>query len=156
MERETIETVAGGDSLAEVRTLFREYADSLGVDLCFQGFNDEVAGLPGDYVDPSGCLLLARWDGWPVGCIGLRALEPDVCEMKRLYVRPEARGSGLGRRLALRLIAEARRRDYARMRLDTLPQMEAAQGLYRTLGFRPIEPYRFNPIEGTDYLELVL
>ena len=153
---ETLESVTGGEPLAASRTLFVEYAGSLGIDLEFQGFAAELAGLPGDFSAPSGCLLLARWDGQPVGCVALRALEPGVCEMKRLYVRPEGRGSGLGRRLAEAVIAVARDRGYARMRLDALPQMAAARALYHDLGFRAIDPYRFNPVEGTAFLELTL
>ena len=145
------------DELPLVRELFREYADSLGVDLSFQGFEDELARLPGEYAPPRGALLLAR-DGEAdaAGCVGLRPLEPDVCELKRLYVRPASRAGGLGRALTLAAIDEARRLGYGRMRLDTLPSMGAARRLYAGLGFREIEPYRFNPIDGTQFLELAL
>lgn len=142
--------------LPVVRGLFREYADGLGVDLCFQGFDEELATLPGKYAQPQGRLMLA-WDGTSsVGCVALRQVGRDSCEMKRLYVRPSARGRDLGRRLAERICSEARAAGYRRICLDTLPSMTAAVELYRSLGFGPIEPYVFNPVEGALFLGLEL
>jgi putative acetyltransferase len=145
-----------GDRLLEVRTLFKEYAGTVGFDLAFQDFDRELRELPGEYAPPSGSLLLAVGEGGAEGCVALRRLDGQISEMKRLYVRPQARGSGLGRRLALAIIAEARRIGYARMRLDTVPSMPEAIGLYQSLGFRRIAPYRPNPIAGALFMELNL
>lgn len=143
--------------IAAARELFLEYAASLGFSLCFQNFDQEVAELPGKYASPRGRLLLALRGEETLGCVGLRALEGDLCEMKRLYVRPAARGWGLGRRLVEEVIAEARAIGYTRMRLDTIQgQMDRAIALYREFGFRETEAYRFNPNPHTLFLELQL
>ena len=143
--------------LDAVRVIFREYADGLGVDLCFQHFEDELAGLPGDYAPPRGALLLARVDGELAGCCALRALDnadyPNASEMKRLYVRKAFRGFGLGRQLAEAALDAARRAGYDCVLLDTLDDMEAARALYEDLGFEDIPPYYHNPIPGAHYLK---
>lgn len=144
------------DHLAEARRLFQEYAASLGFDLGFQGFEAELAELPGAYAPPRGRLLLAFQGDRPAGCVALRELEDGVCEMKRLYVRPDFQGLGIGRALAEAVLQEARGIGYSRMRLDTVPAMARAQGLYHALGFREIPAYRFNPVPGTVFLELRL
>jgi ribosomal protein S18 acetylase RimI-like enzyme len=143
---------ARGDEVDLVRELFLEYAATLGVDLAFQDFERELAELPGNYV----ALLLAESDGTVAGCVGVREFAPGVGELKRLYVRPAFRGHGLGRELSAEAIRRARDAEFGALRLDTLPTMEAAAALYRSLGFREIEPYRHNPIAGTRFFELVL
>lgn len=147
---------ADTEDLPEVRALLAEYADGVGVPLDFQDFDREVAELPGAYAPPRGALLVARAGGTAAGCVALRPLDDETCEMKRLFVRPAARGLGLGERLAVAVLAEARRLGYRRMRLDTLPTMAPAQTLYERLGFRDIEPYTDNPVAGTRFLELEL
>ncbi len=151
-----IEHAHGPEDVAAVRGLFLEYQAALGVDLCFQGFDHELAGLPGDYAPPRGRLLVARVDGEAVACVALRPLGTGACEMKRLYVRPSRRGLGLGRALAEAVIDEARRAGYEWMRLDTLPSMSQAAALYERLGFRDIEPYYENPVPGARFLQLEL
>ncbi|MGA1987915.1 MAG: GNAT family N-acetyltransferase [Candidatus Sulfotelmatobacter sp.] len=143
--------------LAQARELFIEYAQSLGFSLCFQNFDKELASLPGGYAPPEGRLLLADQDGQLAGCIALHKLEPGVCEMKRLYLRPRFRGKGLGRALADHIIAEARHIGYQRMRLDTVePVMKDAVAMYRKLRFKEIAPYCPNPMSGVIYMELHL
>jgi ribosomal protein S18 acetylase RimI-like enzyme len=151
-------TTAG--ELASTAEIFREYAASLDVDLCFQDFDAELASLPGEYAPPRGHLLLAYVRGELAGCGAMRpfadAEDGNACEMKRLYVRPAYRGTGLGRTLATAIIAEGRALGHRVMRLDTLPSMGAAIGLYRSLGFVPIPAYRFNPVDGALYMEVCL
>jgi GNAT superfamily N-acetyltransferase len=147
----TIRPATSAD-LDEIRAMLREYAAWLEVDLCFQNFEQELAALPGEYAPPGGRLLIAAG----AGCVALRALDHDICEMKRLYVRPDHRGTGLGRALVHAIIAEARDVGYSKMRLDTMPKMGNAQGLYAALGFRDIPAYRYNPEPGARFLELDL
>jgi putative acetyltransferase len=143
--------------IAQVRELFLEYASSLGFSLCFQNFDQELAGLPGDYAPPDGRLMLALYEGELAGCVALHKLDSEICEMKRLYLRPKFRGKGLGPVLAENIIGEARRIGYRRMRLDTVePVMKDAVAMYRRLGFKEIAPYRPNPMPGTLYMELEL
>lgn len=151
-----LDAVSSGADLESVRILFREYADSLGVNLDYQGFEEEVRDLPGTYAPPAGTLLLARRGNEVLGCVGIRPIDARVAEMKRLFVRPAGRGTGLGRTLAEAAIRFADAAGYERMRLDTLPQMQRAQELYRRLGFVAIDAYRFSPVPGTVFLELVL
>jgi putative acetyltransferase len=143
--------------LEATRDIFREYATQLGVDLCFQNFDEELTALPGDYAAPQGCLLLAMRDGEVAGCCALRPLDnvdyPNASEMKRLYVRQAHRRSGLGRQLAEAILDAARVAGYRSVLLDTLSDMEAARALYEDLGFKDIPPYYHNPIAGAHYLK---
>jgi ribosomal protein S18 acetylase RimI-like enzyme len=136
-----------------VRELFAEYGQSLGIDLSFQGFEEELASLPGKYTPPHGALIVARSDGTPCGCVALRRIDERVCEMKRLYVRPGNRGRRIGVGLVSRIIQTAKNRGYEAMRLDTLPSMASAVSLYRTFGFQEIEPYIYNPLPGALFME---
>ena len=145
--------VHSGERLRTTRRLFREYARDIGVDLCFQGFEQELAELPGRYAPPDGNLLLALHGRVPVGCVALRKIGDGVCEMKRLYVRPRFRRTGMGRKLAEAIIDSARRLGYARMRLDTLASLKPAIALYESLGFYRIRPYYHNPLGNVVFLE---
>ena len=144
------------EEVEEARALFLEYAASLGFDLCFQGFDRELASLPGDYALPGGGLWLAREGEEAIGCVALRRFAPGIGEMKRMYVRPGHRGKGIGRGLAEVVLAEARALGYRKLRLDTIATMTVAIALYRTLGFVETAPYRANPVPGASYFELVL
>ena len=152
----SIRQAAADTEIEAVRRLFREYEAFLGVDLGFQNFDAEFAGLPGKYARPDGDLLIGLNGKRILGCVAVRRLDSGVCEMKRLYVRPEARGSGLGRRLAREIIDIARELGYSLMRLDTLDRLTEAMGLYETLGFRRTAPYYENPLQGVVYWELPL
>jgi ribosomal protein S18 acetylase RimI-like enzyme len=144
------------EQIEEVRRMLREYEASLGVSLCFQGFEKELAELPGEYAPPRGRVLLAFEAGQAVGCVGLRGLDDETCEMKRLYLRPGFRGRGAGRWLAMAIIDEACKIGYKKMRLDTLPSMREAIALYESLGFKRIEPYYDNPVPGAIFMQLKL
>lgn len=139
--------------LPVMRELFEEYGRSLGIDLSFQGFDQELVSLPGKYAPPHGAVIIARSDGVPCGCVALRRIDERTCEMKRLYVRPGNRGLRIGAELVTRIIETAKARGYGAMRLDTLPSMTSAVSLYRSFGFQEIEPYIFNPIPGALFME---
>jgi putative acetyltransferase len=147
---------ATADDLGQIRKLFMEYAAWLGEDLCFQGFEGELARFPGDYVAPRGALFIAKSNGEAAGCVALRPLDATTGEVKRLYVRPAYRGTGLGVRLAQQVLDTARSAGYERLVLDTLQKMDSAQRLYRRLGFEPIPAYYYNPIPGALYFGLRL
>lgn len=153
-----VEVVEAGtkNRVSLAKKLIKEYAASLEIDLDFESFDREMAELPGAYARPGGRLFLAIEDGDAAGVVALRKLSEKICEMKRLYVRPDSRGRGLGRKLAMRAIEDARKIGYTRMRLDTLSILEEAVSLYESLGFKKIPPYRFNPHEGVVYMELNL
>lgn len=155
-ELSSIEAAQFPRQLDVVRTLFNEYAASLGFKLCFQGFSEELAMLPGKYAAPAGGLFLGVRDGVALGCVAFRPLTDGDCEMKRLYVRPAARGEKLGRRLAVHVCEAARAAGYRRICLDTIETMREAIRLYESLGFREIPPYVFNPIAGARYFALEL
>jgi putative acetyltransferase len=142
--------------IKETRALFLEYARSLEFDLNFQDFDKELASLPGDYSPPDGKLLIAMKNNQAVGCVALRKFEGNICEMKRLYVRPEFRGDRIGKLLAEKIIEEAKSIGYKKMYLDTVPSMKEAIQLYKDLGFKEIKPYRYNPQPGAIFMELIL
>lgn len=144
------------DQIECARQLFREYQAFLGEDLCFQGFDKELANLPGKYQDPTGAILLAEHNDEFVGCVAVRPIENQICEMKRLYVKPQAQGLSAGRLLAEAIIAKAQSLKYEKMQLDTLKRLERALALYQKLGFKEISPYYANPLDQVIYLELDL
>jgi GNAT superfamily N-acetyltransferase len=149
----SIEQAASSADITAARALFREYASSLDVDHGYQGFEAELAGLPGKYAPPTGALLLARRDGAAIGCVALRAIDrAGICEMKRLYVRPAGRGHKLGRALVEAIVSEAQRLGYCEMWLDALPSLSAATALYRSVGFVAMPAYYDTPVAGTAFL----
>lgn len=151
-----VREVRDPDEIPLVRSLFLEYATALGIDLSFQNFDEELAGLPGAYAPPLGHLLIAFDESHPMGCVALRKIDPQTAELKRLYVRAEGRGRDAGRQLAISAIELARAAGYRRIRLDTLPSMIEAAALYVSLGFVDIPAYRHNPVAGTRFMELAL
>lgn len=151
-----IKFVETDEQINEIRQLFKEYERSLGFELHFQDFDKEFTNLPGEYALPDGCLLLTTYKGKIAGCVALKKIDEQICEMKRMYVRPEYRRKGIGRAMAVRIIEFARSHGYEYMRLDTIDTMTAAISLYRSLGFDNIKPYRYNPIKGASYMELRL
>jgi putative acetyltransferase len=156
-EAMNLKQVGSDEEVKQARELFEEYAGWLGFNLCFQNFDKELAELPGDYTPPGGRLLLAVENDLVAGCVALRKIGEGTGEMKRLYVRPEFRGRGLGRRLTETIIEAARESGYERLRLDTLPgKMDQAIAMYRSLGFKAIEPYYNNPYDDAAYMELIL
>lgn len=157
MKADDIEISAAGESdIPAIKELFLEYARAIGIDLCFQNFDKELANLPGKYALPDGALLIAKRGGNACGCVALRKFDGEICEMKRLYVRPDFRKHGLGKVLVERIISEAKSRGYKFMRLDTLATMQSAIKLYKSFGFYEIPAYTFNPIPNAVYLELRL
>ena len=156
MEATVIKDAESKEEIEQVRMLFVEYAKSLSFPLDFQGFEKELSHLPYEYVPPGGALLLATLQGRPAGCVALRMIDSETCEMKRLYLRDKFRGLGLGKRLAVSTLEKASNLGYKRMRLDTIPSMDQAISLYRQLGFQEIEPYRHNPVPGALFMELNL
>lgn len=156
MDKSEFIHVLDGDKIEEIRKLFLEYARSLEIDLDFHDFETELKTLPGKYQPPDGALILALVNGKAAGCVALRKISDDICEMKRLYVGDEYRGLGLGRKLVSIIIDEALNKNYKYMRLDTLPTMKSAQYLYQSFGFYDIEPYVYNPIQGARFMELKL
>ena len=150
------ELIEGGEKIEQVEKLFIEYAKSLDIDLSFQSFEEELKLLPGKYGPPSGALFLATVDGNAAGCVALHSISEDICEMKRLYVRDQFRGMGIGNVLIEMIVSKAKELNYSMMRLDTLPFMKNAQALYERYGFYDIDPYVYNPVAGTRYMEIKL
>lgn len=151
-----IKQVTSKERIEQASELFKEYSNYLNIDLEFQNFNEELESLPGDYSLPEGCLLLAFYKNKLAGCVALRKFDEGMCEMKRLYIRPGYRGKGIGKVLAKQILNTARKLGYTHMRLDTLPFMKEAITLYLSLGFKEIDPYRYNPYEGAKFFELKL
>lgn len=149
----TIEKIATAEDLEEIKTLFREYVAFLGISLSFQSFEEELAKLPAKYAEPEGAIYLAKVDGQSAGCVAVWKLEEDVCEMKRLYVRPTFQGLGLGKKLAYVVMEEAQRKGYTKMKLDTLRRLESANRLYKSLQFSETSPYNYNPEDDVAYFE---
>jgi GNAT superfamily N-acetyltransferase len=141
---------------ADAKDLFVEYANSLNFELCFQNFEKEISDLSAQYSEPTGCIILCYENDKPIGCVGLRKFAEDVCEMKRLYLRKEAHGKGIGRVLANKIIEKAKELGYKKMQLDTIETMKEAIALYKSMGFKEISPYRFNPVQGVIYMEFDL
>lgn len=149
----TIQKIASAEDLEEIKALFREYERFLGVSLCFQNFEEELAKLPAKYAEPEGSIFLAKVDGVSAGCIAMWKLEDGVCEMKRLYVKPDFQGLGLGKKLAHVIMEEAKKKGYKKMKLDTLRRLESANRLYKSLQFTETTPYNYNPENDVAYFE---